>query len=62
MIHTKVTPNDVLVNFSFINKDNMFDLSTEDILDLSNRVENYLQKPGDVTPWEKVKELVRKQL
>lgn len=89
MIHTKVTPNDVLVNVSFyvpksyigkeidviaftssegiqkkvpISKKHKESLSESDKIELTNRVESYLENPTQVTPWEKVKEDIRKQL
>jgi putative addiction module component (TIGR02574 family) len=37
-------------------------LSKADKIELTNRVESYLENPTNVTPWEKVKEDIRKQL
>ena len=39
-----------------------FYLTKEEEKELSNRVENHLKNPSQVTPWEKVKEDIRKQL
>ena len=89
MIHTKVTPNDVLVNVSFyvpksyigkeidiiafssnegiqkkapISNINEISLSEDDKIELTNRVENFLENPSKVTSWEKLKEDIRKKL